>query len=436
LSIIATCGLAIDAQPAGKGCDMEKLQIRAKTLERLTTPEKLDDSLQIIEPPQWLALSSITLIVSAAVAWSIFGQISTKAIGTGVLIRTGDLSGVVCRGSGIVESIQVKVGETVHANQIVATVSQPILLDKIRLTENALAEAESDRDEFIAVRSGDEKLQIATLERQRTNALTEISELGTRADQLKEQIAADEQLREKGLVTKDEVLDMQDKLVAVKDKIESLRAELKLYDAQQYNLSTEAQVEALPQRAKVLSIKSNLDSLQHEYELAEHVVSPFDGQVTEVRASVGDSIVEGQSLLTVQPKVESLELVAFIPTAKAKETSKGMMAQISPSTIKREEFGYMTGAVQYVSDYPLSRAALMRDFENDELTAELARSGPVNEVRVSVKTDPTTPSGFEWSSRQGPDVRMTSGTLCTVQIVTRRQRPIELLLPYLRKTSE
>jgi len=44
-----------------------------------------------------------------------------------------------------------------------------------------------------------------------------------------------------------------------------------------------------------------------------------------------------------------------------------------------------------------------------------------------------TPSGFRWSSSRGPDTIIGPGTLCSAQIVTRKQKPITLVFPFLKK---
>jgi HlyD family secretion protein len=142
----------------------------------------------------------------------------------------------------------------------------------------------------------------------------------------------------------------------------------------------------------------------------------------------------GEPVLSIQPDAQSLELVAYIPSSQAKETKNGMEVQISPSTIKREEYGFLKGQVVYVSGYPATQAALMRNFENESLARALSGLGPVTEVRVALKTDPRTPSGFQWSTSKGPNVILSSGTICSMQIVTHRQKPITLVLPYMKDT--
>src|SRR5207248_816160 len=114
------------------------------------------------------------------------------------------------------------------------------------------------------------------------------------------------------------------------------------------------------------------------------------------------------------------------------EAHADMRVQISPSTVRREEYGFMRGRVVYVSDYPATSAALMRNFQNEALVTALTSQGPVTEVRVEMATNSKTPSGFEWSSPQGPPSIITSGSLCSAEIVTREQRPIALLFPSLK----
>jgi len=57
----------------------------------------------------------------------------------------------------------------------------------------------------------------------------------------------------------------------------------------------------------------------------------------------------------------------------------------------------------------------------------------VLKVAGTLEVDPSTPSGFQWSSSQGPPFGISSGTLCKARAITRQVRPIELVLPLLRK---
>ena len=110
-----------------------------------------------------------------------------------------------------------------------------------------------------------------------------------------------------------------------------------------------------------------------------------------------------------------------------------MPARISPSTVKREEFGYMWGKVVFVPDYPATVAAIMRNFQNEQLVQSLAGRGPVTEVRVALEPDATTVSGYRWSSPGGPPVKISAGTIAVAEIVTATRAPITLVVPILRQ---
>jgi HlyD family secretion protein len=74
----------------------------------------------------------------------------------------------------------------------------------------------------------------------------------------------------------------------------------------------------------------------------------------------------------------------------------------------------------------------MRNLENESLAQSLTASGPVTEVHIQLEPADT-PSGFQWSSRQGPPLQISSGTMCTAMIVTREQPPASLVFPILKE---
>jgi HlyD family secretion protein len=94
----------------------------------------------------------------------------------------------------------------------------------------------------------------------------------------------------------------------------------------------------------------------------------------------------------------------------------------------------MKGIVSFVADYPATPASMMSTLENESLTHSISAAGPVTEVRIELPPADT-PSGFQWSSRQGPPMPVSSGTLCTAQIVTLHEKPIALVVPFLKEKT-
>ncbi len=48
---------------------------RQKSLDKVSSPEKLDDYIRVTTPSVWIVLIAIVLLLAGAVVWSIFGEI-------------------------------------------------------------------------------------------------------------------------------------------------------------------------------------------------------------------------------------------------------------------------------------------------------------------------------------------------------------------------
>ena len=105
---------------------------RKVALERMSSPEQLDQLLRVTTPKSWLALLSLVALLTVAVAWGYWGQLTTRVSGQGVLIRAGGVQNVVPLGAGQVVDIRVRVGDHIAVGQVIGTVAQPSILERIR----------------------------------------------------------------------------------------------------------------------------------------------------------------------------------------------------------------------------------------------------------------------------------------------------------------
>jgi hypothetical protein len=64
---------------------------RQAALERLASPEQLDELVRIGDPLGWLALAAAATLMAGALAWGLYGSISSEALGKGVLVHSGRL---------------------------------------------------------------------------------------------------------------------------------------------------------------------------------------------------------------------------------------------------------------------------------------------------------------------------------------------------------
>jgi HlyD family secretion protein len=95
----------------------------------------------------------------------------------------------------------------------------------------------------------------------------------------------------------------------------------------------------------------------------------------------------------------------------------------------------MLGKVTFVSDLPATARSLMRALKSEELVKAMMGTTPPHEVHVDLLPDSTTVSGYQWSSVQGPPVKIESGTLCQSAIIVETRHPIEMVVPFFRRTG-
>jgi multidrug efflux pump subunit AcrA (membrane-fusion protein) len=162
------------------------------------------------------------------------------------------------------------------------------------------------------------------------------------------------------------------------------------------------------------------------------VTSPYSGRVLQMLAGKGSYVSVGDLIFTLEPASSTMQVVVYVPLTEAKRIKPGMKAQISPSTVKREEYGFMPGTVRTVAEFPSTAQSIGATLVNDELVKTFTQMSAPVEIRIDLQPDPNTTSGYRWSSPSGPPLKLSNGTLLSASIVVEEQRPITLILPFLK----
>ena len=102
---------------------MSKL-FREKSLERLSSPERLDQLMQVINPKAWIPLTTMGSLVAVATVWSIFGRIPLTVTGQGVLVQPRNVLQFQSSIQGTILNINVKSGDMVKKGDVIAIVNQ------------------------------------------------------------------------------------------------------------------------------------------------------------------------------------------------------------------------------------------------------------------------------------------------------------------------
>ena len=289
---------------------------RKASLDRLSSPEQLDQLMTVTSPRGWITLIGMGCLLLVLLLWGLLGTVPTKISSQGILISAGGVSNIILPTGGQITDIKIVPGDIIHEGEVIARIGRPDLVEAIK-------EARTDLDEKKAVR------------------------------------------------------------------------------------------------------------LLEKLELESRVVSPYTGRILEVKAKRGDILKAGEAILSLEltgRDIEQLVGLLYLPWEEGKKIIPGMEVQVAPSVVKREEYGSILGRVVSVAEYPATIEGMMQVLGNKELVDKLSGKGVPIEVRVDLVADAGTVSGYKWSSREGPPLKINSGTLCTGSITIKKEPPINLIV--------
>lgn len=532
----------------------EKKQIfREESLERLSSPEKLDRLMQIVDRRDWLPLSTLGALVVAAIVWSIFGKIPVNVTSKGLLILPRRVVNIQSPVEGQLKQLEVQPGDCVKKDEVIATIDPFEIRQKLQLERETLAQLQGQEQqadtlqnqrtdlEITAIQqeqaSKRQRLQdalqlspvlkdreIEAIEQERTavqQQLTEAQaltptlrdkELKAIAEQklsleqqltdaqaiapvLKERSEKRRSLAEQGAISTDQILEAEQQYKQNLQDISKLKAELQQLETQkteveqkyldnlqvisdrqarlreldvketetqqkyQENLSTISQLKAelqqLDTQVKILEqqnleasagrenpiqeVQHNIAQFKKQLEFNQQIKSPYTGCILELTASNSSVLNPGDRLgsIKVDDSSDSISSVAYFPVGDGKKIQSGMKIYITPDTVRRERFGGIVGTVTQVSSFPITKEGASSLVGNAEVVEEIvSQVGSVIAVQAQLELDPSTPSGYKWSSSTGPkNLEISSGTTTIARVTVENQAPIALILPILREWS-
>ncbi|MDD2402701.1 MAG: biotin/lipoyl-binding protein, partial [Clostridia bacterium] len=106
---------------------MNNRVFREVSIERLSSPEQLDQMMSVTSPRAWFSLIALAAILFTTIIWSILGSIPYKTEGEGILIKSEGVYNISHTKGGKIIDISVKAGDIVKKGDIVARIEQPEL---------------------------------------------------------------------------------------------------------------------------------------------------------------------------------------------------------------------------------------------------------------------------------------------------------------------
>ncbi|BAZ09208.1 HlyD family secretion protein [Calothrix sp. NIES-4071] len=464
---------------------------RKEALEKVASPEQLDQLIKVTSPKRWFSLFALGALVISGAAWSVLGEIPIVVTGKGVLVYPSQVATLQASNSGRILELKLQAGDKVKKGEVIATIDQTELRKQLQLSREKLTQLKIQDQTASTVqtqRSAVEETALAqqrqtlqqsletvqsltpvlrekgleVIKKERANLRSRLAAMRELQPTLKQRWEERQKLFQQGAVPKDTALSAQQEYINSKAQIDEAESQLnqldvKEADAQRQYLQNlnqvseiQAQLKALDSRkatqkeqdfTSVTNRKKEIQEterliaqLESQLQKNSQVKSDYTGTVLELTAKPGQQLEPGVGIGTVSTQQAGAKLVniVFLPVSENKKIKLGTPLQITPSTVKREEYGGIEAKVTKISEFPVTQQGVASIIGNPDILPGVLERGPQIAVYTEPEIDPSTPSGYKWSSSRGPQSSLAPGTTTTVRITIEKKKPIEFVLPILK----
>ncbi|WOB45833.1 NHLP bacteriocin system secretion protein [Thermoleptolyngbya oregonensis NK1-22] len=401
--------------------------------------------------------------------------------------------------SGRLLTLPVRMGDRVQPGDVLATVDQSEIKQQLQLSREKLAQLQRQDEEARTAQLQRDRFEQAAIAQQRqalqqslrtVQSLTPVirekgieaiqqerTALEQRLQALRDQLPTYEQrwqarqtAHEEGALSRDMVLQAEQEYLSARAQLNQAESQLKQLDVKEADAQREylrsenqsnelqAQIKNLETQAAARREQDLIANTARQKEIQEtqraiaqlelqlqknsEITSPYDGQVLEVSAKPGERMEAGASILTLSAQGDATPLVGvmFLPVSEGKKIMPGMAVQLTPTTVKREEYGGIQGRVFEVSKFPLTRAGAASLVGNPDILPALMNEQPHLAVFVRLETRESGRQSddtlqYVWSSSNGPRQAITAGTTATGRITTEARSPISYVLPIFKSLT-
>jgi HlyD family secretion protein len=158
---------------------------RDESLERLSSPEALDQLMKVISPKSLLPIAAIAFTTVTGGAWSILGRIPVTVDGQGILIYPSNVVPLQIKSAGQLSTLTIKANDTVKKDQVIGTIDQSELRKQLQQQQAKLQELQSQNQASKTLQLNGIDREKQTIAQQRQTTIARIQELQALAPTLK-----------------------------------------------------------------------------------------------------------------------------------------------------------------------------------------------------------------------------------------------------------
>ena len=245
-----------------------------------------------------------------------------------------------------------------------------------------------------------------------------------------------EDLLAKGLTTRRTFEERRRDLTDAQQRKEDTQNEILKLRSQQTDLETQRERESQTSEFALNDARRQMDAAAGQLTQNTQIISPIEGRVLEIKISAGAVLAVGTPVIAIESEGTEAR-GADLHSGRARQEREARDA--GPHRAEHGEARGVRNHGRHRRDdlrFPDNAAGHGRGTpQRQSGHAAFRRKVRAYAATVSLEQDPETVSGYRWAVGKGPPIRLTSGTLTRAEITTRRQRPLDLVVPLFRRLT-
>ncbi|MFD7612604.1 HlyD family efflux transporter periplasmic adaptor subunit [Streptomyces sp. NPDC059828] len=156
------------------------------------------------------------------------------------------------------------------------------------------------------------------------------------------------------------------------------------------------------------------------------------GRITALSVGIGAVVTTGADVAVmerVDKAAAPLRAMLYMPADNGSAIPVGARVDLTVQSVPAQRYGVLRGRIEAIGRTSQTRRQIAGFLGDDQLGEQFSQQGRPLAVLVRLEPSSGTPSGYRWSSQDGPPHALDSMTLVTGAVHLADQHPIDWLLP-------
>ena len=393
---------------------------------------------RVVTKPLQAVLGIGAGLTLALLGWSVFGDLRSEVTGTGMLVRGDRMISVEAKEGGTVTAANAKVNSLVSSEQVIMSIDTSQQSIQLRGAERQFEVGISLAKDSETAGKSAELTALEALRLAQNRLQEEGPALRRRQSELRKMMVEANNLYQRRQINVNDLASVAENLAQVNGQLDGLQDGLNAQQLAYKQIRQENAGNRFQMAQQNIGTVASAAGLRETIQQAVQIKSPVNGQLISIGKQVGDYANPGDVMFTVMPSKGILRAIVLISSNNVKRVNGGDEVLISPAESPATRFGYIKGAVIGVGNAPATQAEMLRAFGTTETTQSFTNSFNQQSVVdlpyiVIVDIEQDSKGKPVWTHGRQPPWGFRPGGVASVRIITNTIRPIQLLIPSLRK---